>query len=70
MEQIVRKSGASEPEQRVIVRMKGEVEQALAHFHEMTGRDLLISEVSMMRVLQTFLLYRPDFGYSQVGPFA
>lgn len=31
----------------------------------MTSRDFLINEESMLRVIKGFLLYRPDFGYSQ-----
>ncbi len=58
----------SDPGQKLMTRMKSEVEQTLKHFQEMTGRDFMITEESMMRVLQSFLLYRPDFGYSQVRP--
>jgi len=46
--------------------MSTDVKSALIHFQSMTSRDFLISEQSMINVIKAFLLFRPDFGYSQV----
>ncbi len=48
-------------------KIAGEVKGAMRTFGEMTSRELMISEDSMLRLIKGFLLYRPDFGYSQVN---
>ncbi len=47
--------------------MSNEIKQVMGHFKDMSAREFVISEGSMLRVLKAFLLYRPDFGYSQVN---
>eukprot|EP01022_Parablepharisma_sp_SALTPOND_P004529 TRINITY_DN120462_c2_g1_i1.p1 TRINITY_DN120462_c2_g1~~TRINITY_DN120462_c2_g1_i1.p1 ORF type:complete len:674 (-),score=78.24 TRINITY_DN120462_c2_g1_i1:3202-5223(-) len=65
LENIIRKSNP-DSELKLVIKMKNEIKQALSLFHKTANSDFLISEESMIRVLKAFLLYRPDFGYSQV----
>lgn len=52
--------------QGLVTKLSLDVAQILPHFQDANNDGMPVTKDSMIRVIKAFLIYRPDFGYSQV----
>lgn len=62
---IVRTSNPNK-DQRLVPKLSNDVSQILVYFQSTNCDDPSPTQESIIRVIKSFLIYRPDFGYSQV----
>jgi len=53
-------------DQGLLTKLSNDINQILLQFQDISNDRMAITKDSMIRVLKAFLIYRPDFGYSQV----